>query len=72
MADMCRVWKQVHAACIEKSEFRLVCNPNFVNRQRLYMIHQAQICGLHIIVHAVSHVLCDSWNCSNALFRKNY
>ncbi len=32
-----RVWKQVHAACIEKSEFRL-----------------AQICGLNIIVHAVS------------------
>jgi clathrin heavy chain len=30
-----QVWKQVHAACIEKSEFRL-----------------AQICGLHIIVHA--------------------
>lgn len=32
-----RVWKQVHAACIEKSEFRL-----------------AQICGLNIVVHAVS------------------
>ncbi|KAG5220979.1 Clathrin heavy chain [Salix suchowensis] len=31
-----QVWKQVHAACIEKSEFRL-----------------AQICGLHIIVHAM-------------------
>ncbi|KAK2465631.1 hypothetical protein APHAL10511_002175 [Amanita phalloides] len=30
-----QVWKQVHAACIEKAEFRL-----------------AQICGLHIIVHA--------------------
>ncbi|KAF8998593.1 clathrin heavy chain 1 [Cyathus striatus] len=30
-----QVWKQVHAACIEKNEFRL-----------------AQICGLHIIVHA--------------------
>ncbi|KAF8661339.1 hypothetical protein AX16_001434 [Volvariella volvacea WC 439] len=30
-----QVWKQVHAACVEKSEFRL-----------------AQICGLHIIVHA--------------------
>jgi len=33
-----RVWKQVHAACITKSEFRL-----------------AQICGLHIIVHAVRY-----------------
>ncbi|KAF5329324.1 hypothetical protein D9619_008912 [Psilocybe cf. subviscida] len=30
-----QVWKQVHAACIKKGEFRL-----------------AQICGLHIIVHA--------------------
>ncbi|PPR02029.1 hypothetical protein CVT26_008722 [Gymnopilus dilepis] len=30
-----QVWKQVHAACIEKGEFRL-----------------AQLCGLHIIVHA--------------------
>ncbi|KIY52907.1 clathrin heavy chain [Fistulina hepatica ATCC 64428] len=30
-----QVWKQVHAACVHKGEFRL-----------------AQICGLHIVVHA--------------------
>ncbi|KAI9851696.1 MAG: hypothetical protein M1838_003034 [Thelocarpon superellum] len=34
-ANSVKVWKQVHAACVAKKEFRL-----------------AQICGLHLIVHA--------------------
>lgn len=68
---MHRVWKQVHAACIEKSEFRLVRNPSFIRSTIFNTGRQAQICGLHIIVHAVSRVLLECESGSNALFRKN-
>ncbi|KAL7280839.1 hypothetical protein ACG7TL_005783 [Trametes sanguinea] len=51
-----QVWKQVHAACVEKGEFRLVSVPLFMTIVSILMLltttAQAQICGLNIIVHA--------------------
>ena len=41
MLTTCRVWKQVHAACIEKQEFRLaqICGLNIV-------VHAEELTGI--------------------------
>lgn len=50
----------MHAACVEKSEFRLVDFLFYLLVKRSFsFVYQAQICGLNIVVHAVrlSHTL---------------